>query len=126
MKAYKIGELANILKIKIDTIRYYEKIGLIPKPKRLENEYRVYSEKYVEIIQFIILCKNNGFTLKEISKIINLLSLGDANNKELKTIVSDKIDTIDIKIKELNFLKKQLNEVVKNCDSMDCTTMNFL
>ncbi|MBU3105991.1 MerR family transcriptional regulator [Clostridium gasigenes] len=126
MKSYKIGELANILKIKIDTIRYYEKIGLIPKPKRLENEYRVYSEKYVEIIQFIILCKNNGFTLKEISKIINLLSLGDANNKELKTIVSDKIDTIDIKIKELNFLKKQLNEVVKNCDSMDCTTMNFL
>ncbi|MBB6624938.1 MerR family transcriptional regulator [Clostridium gasigenes] len=126
MKSYKIGELANILKIKIDTIRYYEKIGLIPKPKRMENEYRVYSEKYVEIIQFIILCKNNGFTLKEISKIINLLSLGDANNKELKTIVSDKIDTIDIKIKELNFLKKQLNEVVKNCDSMDCTTMNFL
>ncbi|MBB6716400.1 MerR family transcriptional regulator [Clostridium gasigenes] len=126
MKSYKIGELANILKIKIDTIRYYEKIGLIPEPKRLENEYRVYSEKYVEIIQFIILCKNNGFTLKEISKIINLLSLGDANNKELKTIVSDKIDTIDIKIKELNFLKKQLNEVVKNCDSMDCTTMNFL
>ena len=86
----------------------------------------MYSEKYVEIIQFIILCKNNGFTLKEISKIINLISLGDANNKELKTIVSDKIDTIDIKIKELNFLKKQLNEVVKNCDSMDCTTMNFL
>lgn len=122
MKFYKIGELANILKIKVDTIRYYEEIGLIPKPKRLENEYRVYSEKYIDIIQFVILCKNNGFTLKEISEIINLISVGDTNSKELKTIVNNKIDTIDSKIKELTFLKKQLSEVLENCDSMDYTT----
>ena len=130
MNYYKIGELSNILKIKVDTIRYYEEIGLKPKPRRLENEYRVYSEKYVDIIQFIILCKNNGFTLKEISEIINLISVGDTNSKELKTIVNNKINTIDSKIKELTFLKKQLNEVLKNCDSMDYTTnceiMDFL
>ncbi|PAB60149.1 MerR family transcriptional regulator [Anaeromicrobium sediminis] len=125
MKSYKIGELANVLNIKIDTIRYYEKIRLIPKPERQENEYRVYSEKYIDIIQFIILCKNNGFTLKEISEIINLLSLRDDNSQELKTVVNKKIDTIDGKIKELVFLKKQLNEVIENCDSMDCEIMDF-
>lgn len=126
MKSYKIGELANILNIKIDTIRYYEKIGLIPKPERQENEYRIYSEKYVDTIQFIILCKNNGFTLKEISQIINLLSSRDNNSQELKTVINNKVDTIDSKIKELVFLKKQLNEVLENCDLMDCTIMDFL
>ncbi len=126
MKFYKIGELANILNIKIDTIRYYEKIGLIPKPERQENEYRVYSERYVDIIQFIILCKNNGFTLKEVNEIMILLSSGGNNSQQLKTVVNNKIDTIDSKIKELIFLKKQLNEVLEDCISMDCTIMDLL
>lgn len=126
MKFYKIGELAKILNIKVDTIRYYEKIGLIPKPERQENEYRVYSEKYVDIIQFIVLCKNNGFTLKEVNEIMILLSPGGDNSEQLKTVVSNKINTIDSKIKELVFLKKQLKEILESCDSTDCTIMDFL
>jgi len=74
MDSYKIGEIAKELGIKIDTIRYYEKIGLIPKPKRLENGYRVYSEKHIYIIKFIISSKNFGFTLKEIKKVLGILT----------------------------------------------------
>lgn len=126
MKSYRIGEIASVLNIKIDTIRYYEKIGLIPKPERKENEYRVYSEEYVEIIQFIILCKNNGFKLKEISEIMNLISSGDDNSQELKTVITNKIALIENKIEELILLKKQLNVVIENCDLKDCTIMDFL
>lgn len=126
MKSYRIGEIASVLNIRIDTIRYYEKIGLIPKPERKENEYRVYSEEYVEIIQFIILCKNNGFKLKEISEIMNLISSGDDNSQELKTVITNKIALIENKIEELILLKKQLNVVIENCDLKDCTIMDFL
>jgi hypothetical protein len=55
-----------------------------------------------------------------------LLSPGGDNSEQLKTVVNNKINTIDSKIKELIFLKKQLNEVLENCISMDCTIMDFL
>ncbi len=125
MTTYKIGELAKLLNIKIDTIRYYEKIALIPKPERKENDYRIYSKQYVELISFIILCKNNGFTLKEIKEIIDLLNANDSND-QLKSIVHEKLYGIDQKIQELNLLKSKLNEVVEICDLDDCTLLDFL
>lgn len=126
MKSYKIGELAHILDIKIDTIRYYEKIGLIPKPQRQENAYRVYSEKYMDMIKFIIICKNNGFTLKEIQEINHLMSSRYDNHEELKQVVSKKMKEVDGKIKELVLLKKQLNEIVNNCHGEKCEMMDIL
>ena len=126
MKSYKIGELARTVNLKIDTIRYYEKIELIPAPERQDNEYRIYSEKYVEILEFIKLCKNNGFRLKEIQEIMNLLKASNRDDNELKSVIVKKVNELDAKVEELLFLKDQLNEIYENCNTKGCTLENFL
>ncbi len=127
MMSLKIGELAKKVELKIDTIRYYERIGLIPKPDRLENEYRVYSEKYIEMIQFIKACKNNGFTLKEIEEVMTLLKDSNRDNRILEATVSSKIDVIEQKIEALQMLKGQLEEIRDYCNLDEaCTVVDFL
>ncbi len=71
---YKIGELAKIVNVSIDTIRYYEKIELIPQPKRL-NKYRSYDRSYIQQIGFIKKNKELGFSLDEINKLISVSKL---------------------------------------------------
>lgn len=122
---YKIGELAEIVNISIDTIRYYEKIGLIPRPNRDDNEYRIYSVHYIKLLQFIILCKSHGFKLREIIEIIDLINNKNRDNNKLKNIVNWKIKDINQKIKELVQLKSELNEIVDTCLSGECSTYDF-
>ena len=126
MKSYKIGELATTVNLKIDTIRYYEKIELIPAPERQDNGYRIYSEKYVEILEFIKLCKNNGFRLKEIQEIMNLLKASNRDDNELKSVIVKKVNELDAKVEELLSLKNQLNEIYESCNAKGCTLENFL
>lgn len=126
MREYKIGELAEVLNINIDTIRYYEKIGLIPSPVRDNNQYRNYSEKYIQIIKFIILCKNNGFKLKEIMEIKGLINGDKEDIIMLKNIIREKIKEIEKKESELKILKNGLNEVIESCNISSCTITEFL
>lgn len=67
IRFYTIGELAKIVQISSETIRYYEKINLIPKPMKFENGYRKYSEIYIYRLKLLKKAKSFGFTLKEIS-----------------------------------------------------------
>lgn len=122
---YKIGELAEIVNISVDTIRYYEKIGLIPRPNRNDNEYRIYSENYIKLIQFIILCKSHDFKLREIVEIINLINSKNRDTNRLKNIVDWKMKDIDKKIEKLDQLKNELNEIVNQCLSTDCIIYDF-
>ena len=127
MKSYKIGELAGMVDLSIDTIRYYEKIGLIPAPQRQANDYRLYSEEYISILEFIKTSKNNGFKLKEVASIMILLKKPKRNKSKIQTIVIDKVASIDKQIKELIDLKNQLNDIVKYCImDEECTIINAI
>jgi MerR family Zn(II)-responsive transcriptional regulator of zntA len=110
---YYIGELVKALKINKETIRYYEKIGLLSQPKRDSNGYRVYSKEDKEKIEMIIIFKNFGFSLKEISiifsKIYNDILGQDVDS--IKNIVEYKIKEVDDKIYELEKTKKLLEKV---------------
>jgi len=64
---YNIGQLVKEFNINKETIRYYEKIGLISETKRAKNGYRLYSKEDIEKIKFIFIIKKFGFSLKEIS-----------------------------------------------------------
>ena len=78
---YNIRELVEELEINKETIRYYEKIGLFSEPKRDKNGYRIYSKEDIEKIKFILIVKNFGFSLKEISTLIHdEILCGDINN----------------------------------------------
>ena len=72
MKKFTIGQLAKETGIKVDTIRYYEKFGLIPKPSRQESGYREFTQKHIELINFIKQAKTMDFTLREITEFLAL------------------------------------------------------
>lgn len=110
---YSIGELANKLEINKETIRYYEKIGLLSEARRNENRYRIYSNEDVEKLKFIIIMKKFGFSLKEI-KILLLKAYDEVwcgNVQNIEIVVNDKIEDINKKIEELNKTKQLLKRV---------------
>lgn len=121
----KISELARELNVKVDTIRYYEKIGLIPEAKREENGYRVYPEEYVELIRFILSCKENGFTLKEIKDIMNLMGSSEGDKNNLKEPIRKKIKDIENKIHQLQKFKEELKELLYECNFNECSVIEL-
>ena len=110
---YSIGELVKELNINKETIRYYERIGLISETTRNKNGYRIYTKEDMEKIKFILIVKNFGFSLKEISTLIHdEILCGDI--KSIKKIVEDKVNEINHKINKLNSTKRLLEKVNKN------------
>lgn len=107
---YSIGALVKELKINKETIRYYEKIGLLSAPQKSENGYRRYSKKDIDTIRFILIVKSFGFSLKEIGMLIHDEILS-GNLENIKRIVENKLREVDVKINELEETKKVLEKV---------------
>ena len=129
---YNIREIVKELKINKETIRYYEKIGLLSQPKRDKNGYRVYSKEDIIKVRFILIVKNFGFSLKEIGILLsNKILSGDIEST--KCIVDNKIIEINNKINELEDTRKLLGKVNDNilsqniecCDDMETYLKNY-
>ena len=99
MKTLTIGQLAKETGTNIETIRYYERRGLIPEPPRRESGYREFPPEYIERILFIKRAQALGFTLKEISE---LLALADGNPacKDIRKFAEDKVKDIKSRISQ--------------------------
>lgn len=110
---YTIGELVKELKINKETVRYYEKIGLISEIKKDSNGYRVYTKDDLNKIRFILIVKHFDFSLKEISILLSKVydEVACGNNEGVKKIVEDKISEINDNIKELEKTKKVLEKI---------------
>jgi MerR family Zn(II)-responsive transcriptional regulator of zntA len=118
---YKIGEVIKKLHISKETIRYYERTGLLSNPKREKNGYRLYSEADINVIWFILIMKRFGFSLKEIKTLISTLYqdvIGE-NVNTIELIINKKIDEIDDKITNLENTKKLLQKVSTNLKSQN-------
>ena len=114
MKTLTTGQLAKETGVNIETIRYYERRGLIPEPPRRESGYREYAPKYIERILFIKRAQALGFTLKEISE---LLAVADGNPacKDIRRFAEDKASDIETRIRDLKKIKTVLNDLIKKC-----------
>jgi MerR family Zn(II)-responsive transcriptional regulator of zntA len=113
---YKIGEVVKKLNINRETIRYYENIGLLTENKRDKNGYRLYSEDEVEKIEFILMVKSYGFSLKEIKVIFDEVyeDILGGHIEGIKKIVEEKIRELQHKIEVLSETKKLLEKVNDN------------
>lgn len=109
------GYVAKHLKINPETLRYYETQKLIKKPKRLENNYRVYDLEDVERVQFIIKAKELGFTLKEIKELLQLSLTEKSDRSKVRAMAKHKSKIIDDKINQLMKIKKILDDLVNAC-----------
>ncbi|WP_394456949.1 MerR family transcriptional regulator [Leuconostoc suionicum] len=116
MKQLTRGKLAKMTGLSAATIRYYEQCGLLPKPKRLANGYRVYDETYLPKIKFIQDAKSLGYTLKEIQESLNMLNK-QMSPDDLKKLVADKITQIESRIDNLITMKKLLMSLLEFSDS---------
>ena len=127
-----IGKLAQQTGCNVETIRYYEKAGLIDPPPRSAGGYRQYADTDARRIAFIRRCRDLGFSLPKIRQL--LLMAGDADNHtraEVKRLVAEQQDDIDKKIRDLKKLSAALNEISGHCDgaqdsASDCPILDAL
>lgn len=108
----KIGQLANKAQVNIETIRYYERKGLIEQPITPPQGYREYPNKTLKRVQFIKRSQTLGFSLDEISK---LLLLGDKNCLSVQNIAEKKLVRVREKLADLARLENVLEHLVTQC-----------
>lgn len=114
-----IGEVAKKSQVGVETVRFYEREGLIGLPERNGSGYRQYSESVIKQIQFIQHAKTLGFSLKEIGELIKLKSTRGARCKSIKLTAKAKIADIQEKIDALERMKTALEPLVAQCKSSD-------
>lgn len=113
MNALKIGALAKEAGVPIDTVRHYEKVGLLPAPSRTESGYRAYQPDAVQRLRFIRNSKRLGFTLQEIAELLELRS--PQSRAEVRQAARDKVHLIDQRLAELTRLRAELVQLVEQC-----------
>ncbi len=106
------GQLAKKAKVKKETIRYYERRGLLNKPPRTESGYRQYSQDAVSRIMFIKRAQELGFSLKEISELLSLRVDKHTTCGDFKNMAEVKISEVEEKVRSLNQIKKALTKLV--------------
>ncbi len=110
-----ISELAELADVNLQTIRYYENLGLIPEPERSESGYRLYHSDYVEHIKFVKNTQDLGFKLDEIQELVNLRFSKKARGADVKEFVRKKIFDINTEIAKLEKQKKTLEVLDQSC-----------
>lgn len=107
-----IGDLADKLKLNPRTIRYYERIGMLPNPRRTESGYRVYDEKAMDRLAFILKAKALGLKLDEIKQILVLYDSGQTPCQRTQSFITNRIAEIEEKITGLTSLKEKLQKLL--------------
>jgi len=115
-----IGTVARAAGVRIDTIRYYERRGLLPLPARSPAGYRQYAEEVVQRIRYIKRAQRLGFTLAQILELLRLQFETDPTCDDLAHRVTRKLTEIDEKIAELQATRVSLLAVLARCPS-DCS-----
>ncbi len=115
MESMTIGRLAKEARVNIDTLRYYEKRGLLPEPPRKESGYRLYNPDAAKRIAFIMHAKELGFSLNEIAELLSLRMETTGQCKAVKSKAEAKITEIEEKILSLQQIKAALQRLVGSC-----------
>lgn len=111
----KIGALSQETGCNIETIRYYERIGLLQNPERSEGNYRLYTDQHVKELKFILKSKFLGFSLDQIRKLQKISEVKSLEScKNVSGIASENLREINDKIHDLEKLKSQI-EVLLDC-----------
>jgi Cd(II)/Pb(II)-responsive transcriptional regulator len=126
----KIGALSEATGTPIETIRFYERQGLLPPPARAENNYRMYLPAHVERLAFIRQCRNLDMTLDEIRALIALRESPAQDCGEVNALLDEHIGHVAHRIRELRALEKDLKALRARCATphplAECGILNGL
>jgi Cd(II)/Pb(II)-responsive transcriptional regulator len=112
----KIGELAKLTGSQIQTIRYYEREGLLAFPNRSSGNYRLYDEEHIERLSFIRHCRSLDMTLEEIRALLKFRDKPESNCGEVNHLLDEHIQHVADRLKELKELQKQLKNLRQLCE----------
>lgn len=112
----RIGELAAATETSLQTLRFYEKRGLLGKTKRLNSGYRDFSAETVQIIRYIKQSQELGFTLNEIKELLALRQKSGSNSAEVRVLAHLKLANVESKLKKLKQMQDELKHILKTCE----------
>lgn len=114
MHGLTIGKLARQAGVNIDTVRYYERAGLLPKAPRSAGGYRLYAQGDADRLRFIRRAKALGFTLEEIAELI-ALNAGTGGRASVRKLAQHRLDDLDHKLAEMTAIRNALATLVRRC-----------
>ncbi|MGB6104924.1 MAG: Cd(II)/Pb(II)-responsive transcriptional regulator [Pusillimonas sp.] len=113
----KIGALAEATGTPVETIRFYEREGLLPPPARADNNYRTYQPSHAERLAFIRRCRGLDMTLDEVRSLIKLRELPQDNCSDINALLDEHIEHVAHRIGELRALETDLKDLRAHCTS---------
>ena len=112
---YRISELAENCGVNKETIRYYERVGLLKEPTRTNAGYRIFPEESVNRIKFIKRMQDLGFTLAEITKLLGIVDKDEERCIDMYNFVVNKIEEVQMKIRDLKRIEEMLYNLKESC-----------
>ena len=111
----RIGKVAAAAGVNIQTLRYYERRGLLPEPARSNSGYRAYDPDTVRLVRFIKRAQELGFTLREVEDLIELRQ-SPRRGAEVRALAAAKVSDIEHRIQQLRAMRSALGGLVEACD----------
>jgi len=127
--SFAIGELARRTTVNIETIRYYERIDLLPAPPRTSGGRRAYDAGHARVLQFIRRARELGFSISDIRTLLDLAEPGDASCAEVEKIARTHLESVQAKLADLVKLEVVLSKTVEQCavsDNPSCPVLDIL
>lgn len=112
---FSIGVLSKVTNTKVVTIRYYEKIGILPEPPRTRGNFRVYSAEHKDRLGFIRRCRDLGFSLEQVRELLDLSLQKNQDCSKVDKVAVQHLSAIERKIKDLNCLAEELRRINLSC-----------
>lgn len=126
----KIGELAEATNTRVETIRYYEREGLLARAPRSEGNYRIYGPGHLERLAFVLRCRSLDMPLDEIRVLLHFKDAPHAECGEVNAMLDQHVDRVGARIRELRQLERQLKELREQCarvgEASRCGILNEL
>ena len=125
----QIGQLARATSTKVETIRFYEKIGLLAAPARTNGNYRDYSQRHLARLSFIRRARDLGFTLDHVRALLILADGRDQSCGAVDIVAREHLAQIDQKIADLRALRRELDDLISQCSQgaiSDCRIIEAL
>ncbi|MEH6525699.1 MAG: helix-turn-helix domain-containing protein [Sneathiella sp.] len=129
MKALGIGALSQLTGCNIETIRYYEKIGVMTIADRTAGGHRQYENEQVKRLFLIVRCRQLGFSIDEIRTLLSLVDGGNPSCSEVKSVTEEHLSDVQQKIADLRKLEDVLKKMVAECSGTkvpDCPIIEAL
>ncbi|MFW8635862.1 MerR family transcriptional regulator [Cribrihabitans pelagius] len=125
----KRSDLARLTGCNLETIRYYENVGLLPDPPRTASGHRRYGSAHVERLNFVMRARDLGFTMEEIRGLLSLVDRGSHTCAEVERMGRHHLDVVRAKIRDLQAIESVLAGTIACCtgtDTPDCPLLNVL